>query len=70
MEGLWWTCIRNLSKKFHLISNNDCSNTVFLIQDSQMLTYDRDYPNGDHNLRERIVQNLPSKPKVYSINLF
>ena len=38
--------------------------------DSEYLLYDRKSPNGDHKLRERVAASLPSKPKVYSVNLF
>lgn len=38
--------------------------------DNKNLCYDRKNPNGAFNLQERVLQNLPSKPKVFIVNLF
>jgi hypothetical protein len=46
------------------------SNAIFLLQDSNYLTYDREIPNGDFLMRERTAHNLPSKPTIYSLNVF
>lgn len=46
------------------------SNTVFVTLDSQSLNYDRKTPNGEYLLKERVIQNLPSKPKMFVANVF
>lgn len=38
--------------------------------DSHSLCYDRQTPNGDFMLRKRMIESLPSKPSVKTINLF
>lgn len=45
-------------------------NTIILAQDNKNLCYDRKHPNGHFNLQQRVLENLPSKPKVYIVNLF
>ncbi|CDW71104.1 UNKNOWN [Stylonychia lemnae] len=45
-------------------------NTVILVQDSQNLCYDRQYPNGIFKIQKRVIESLPSNPKVFSANLF
>jgi len=40
------------------------------VQDSSNLTYERENPTSDYALKERIAKNLPSKPRVITVNLF
>jgi hypothetical protein len=41
-----------------------------LTLDSENLLYDRKGPTSDFRLVERVAQSLPSKPKVYVVNVF
>jgi hypothetical protein len=45
-------------------------NTLFLIQTSENLCYDRQTPNADFYLRERVAKALPNNPMICVINLF
>jgi hypothetical protein len=38
------------------------SNAVILLKDAQALCYDRETENGDFNMKQRIAENLSSKP--------
>ena len=46
------------------------TNTLFLTQDSETLSYDRQNPNGLFHIRERVAHQLTQKPTVYVINVF
>lgn len=45
-------------------------NTLFLVLSSDNLCYDRETPNADFRLHERVANALPQKPKICVINLF
>ena len=46
------------------------TNTLFLTLDSENLCYDRQTPNGNFKIHERVAQQLTQKPKIYQINIF
>lgn len=46
------------------------TNTLFLTLDSENLCYDRQTPNGNFRIHERVAQQLTQKPTIYQINVF
>ena len=46
------------------------TNTLFLTMDSENLCYDRQTPNGNFRIRERVAQQLTQKPTIYQVNVF
>ena len=46
------------------------TNTLFLTLDSENLCYDRQTPNGNFRIHERVAQQLNQKPTIYQINVF
>lgn len=57
-------------KNSNIILINLFSNTAVILLHSKNLCYDHKNPNANYNLQLRIANNLPSKPKIYSINIF
>ena len=46
------------------------TNTLFLTLDSETLCYDRQTPNGNFRIHERVANELTQKPNIHIINVF